>query len=1426
MKRKHDFFKKITAAILAVGMVIQPMSLGALTVFAAHDDQEIYSMAADPLIQDLEIGTQGDAIIATPYLSRSGNPEMEIVANPLGGRSIQLTRTNSWDGIDIQRSALGMELGQRYSIQVSGRVLGDTAGAQAVINGTDSPYTALASADVNANGSFVVTGQVAAQQLNASQFQRGFRVQTNGTHSLIIDEIRVIHYGVDNSWTPPGNQPPIELPPVEPGTLFSLAHDEGIQGLEVGQTESPSEGNTLLDVTPYVQRAGQPTVTVVEHGGRNALQFTNRTASYHTLDLVRQSAANEQGLLMEEGHLYEIRFAGYILNSDSPEDVQIIIGGAESPWGWFANTRPNADGSFDLTASIDSNRLAESQIANRIRLQTDSGSVDYVITDVEVVLVGRDPNWRPPGYTPQGVHPEAYGNVLRVETTAAQQWDGAQVSAANLNLEAGNLYRFTMDLNLLNVPAGGLGLLVQTNGDRWEHIIFGSGDDVVLKEAGQWQRVSGYLDLTGQTALDFTNIQIVKNGYGPNATANTTFLMDNFHVELVEDGSYSTVAAFNFENGLTAPFAQSGTALLTIDTAIQRTELHNISFGDNWADYEAYIEAGDQMEGTRVTDFGRDDDYSFRLENVTGNYTSGDGNYLRLDLPEPLRMGGSYEISWWVYVPAAENPGQRTIMGPGIVFNSTFGSPAHQPTNTQPAPGDTQRVTPMGEWTQTTVTFDLDHTTGDVNHLIFRFRVNNNTQQPSVYFIDDIVINSLGFDETFGEPEWDLTLPSLAETFEDFFYFGNILEPALINNNPHEVLEMFLHHYNALTAENAMKPDSISGGGLTAVRPVDEDGNLPSHLLDNARTVVDFAEEHDLYMVGHTLIWHEQSARWLYRNPETGAHLTRAEAMENMRWFIHQYAGYFEGRIDAWDVTNEVFTNSGGANNPNAGTAVNPLADHMLDDATRHIHPVGSWQRALRNYASWYQAFANGADFEAGERGSDYIYYAFVYAREAAPSALLIYNDFNEEFPAKRDAMASMTEELNARWAQDAVNNPAYGDPSHPDYGRLLIEAIGMQAHYNQNTNWNNVRSAIQRFAETGAMIHITELDIQFTNAAAPFQLSEAQLQQQADWFAQLFRWYVEFAEYIERVSIWGREDGSSWRGQNGATHFDRDFNPKPAFWAIADPFGHIGERWPNEAPVQSQVMFDLMEDTYFQGLAVGATGGGSLLNGTPFLTDSGSPVFTIVENPIAGNSLMLTGRDADWHALDLVSAALGMDARNTYTLTVSGRVLGDRADAQAQISRTGAPWGAYASVTPVTASNDSATERSFVLELEVDAEIHAELQRAGGNGFRLRTDGSDDFIIDGIILYRHGVAGDDEPITVDRVAYSASVTQLNGNTNDLHVTVVEHLSNGEEVTTTATFNIRNNASGTYEVETPHGVYNIFVNTQGNTQIREIRLVD
>jgi GH35 family endo-1,4-beta-xylanase len=343
-------------------------------------------------------------------------------------------------------------------------------------------------------------------------------------------------------------------------------------------------------------------------------------------------------------------------------------------------------------------------------------------------------------------------------------------------------------------------------------------------------------------------------------------------------------------------------------------------------------------------------------------------------------------------------------------------------------------------------------------------------------------------------------------------------------DNP-AVREQFLHQYNAITAENQQKPSSIL--------PEQPNFNTSTWNWGPSDAAVNFANENNIYMVGHTLVWHEQSYPWL-STAANGNPLTRAQAISNMETYINAVVGRYKGRIDAWDVTNEVINDWFNINTWNA----NP-----------------DWRHHARNNVPWYLAFANGAS--AGECGTDYIYYAFRFARLADPSALLIYNDFNEDEPGKREAIAQMIEQLNQRWQ----NDPLYD-------GRLLIEAIGMQSHYQINyTSLDNVRASLRRFIQTGVRIHVSELDVKYgsidfndPNYAVVNRLTPAQLQQQADMYKNLFAIYMEFSDYIDRVSIWGMSDDWSWLASAAPTLYTLDANgnfvPKHAFWGILELVG------------------------------------------------------------------------------------------------------------------------------------------------------------------------------------------------------------------------------------------------------------------------------
>src|SRR5690606_40355448 len=118
----------------------------------------------------------------------------------------------------------------------------------------------------------------------------------------------------------------------------------------------------------------------------------------------------------------------------------------------------------------------------------------------------------------------------------------------------------------------------------------------------------------------------------------------------------------------------------------------------------------------------------------------------------------------------------------------------------------------------------------------------------------------------------------------------------------------------------------------------------------------------------------------------------------------------------------------------------------------------------------------------------------------------LYYNDYNDDNQNKAEAIYQMVKEINEKYA--AENN-----------GDVLIDGIGMQGHYNINTNPENVRRSIEKFRSLeGVEISVTELDIM---AGENGVQTEQEANRQAYLYAQLFQIYKEYSDDIARVTFW-----------------------------------------------------------------------------------------------------------------------------------------------------------------------------------------------------------------------------------------------------------------------------------------------------------------
>jgi endo-1,4-beta-xylanase len=158
--------------------------------------------------------------------------------------------------------------------------------------------------------------------------------------------------------------------------------------------------------------------------------------------------------------------------------------------------------------------------------------------------------------------------------------------------------------------------------------------------------------------------------------------------------------------------------------------------------------------------------------------------------------------------------------------------------------------------------------------------------------------------------------------------------------------------FNAVTPENAMKWDTI--------HPEQD-----HYDFGPADAIVSFAEQHDMKVRGHTLVWYRQVPSWV-----TDRTWTRPELEQVLHDHIRKVAGHYRGKIAQWDVVNEAIDDHG-----------------KLRDSV--------WSRVI---------------------GPDYIDLAFKWAHEADPDAKLFYNDYDIERPgAKSDAVEELVRGLKAR---------------------------------------------------------------------------------------------------------------------------------------------------------------------------------------------------------------------------------------------------------------------------------------------------------------------------------------------------------------------------------------------------------------------------
>lgn len=385
----------------------------------------------------------------------------------------------------------------------------------------------------------------------------------------------------------------------------------------------------------------------------------------------------------------------------------------------------------------------------------------------------------------------------------------------------------------------------------------------------------------------------------------------------------------------------------------------------------------------------------------------------------------------------------------------------------------------------------------------------------------------------------------LDELYGDYFKFGAACEAIDHWNDPGKEIgnpakeELINTVFNSITCGNEMKPAYNFDPESEALFQID-----PA-----AEEMLDWAVAHDMGMRGHTLVWHSQVDPSIFAKDYTALSdgkqtwtdsaeldeeclVDREELLRRLKTYIYSMMEYtyqkgYAKTIYAWDVVNEA-------------------ADENQDDGFRR--------------SNWYQII-----------GPDFLYYAFLYAREAETlyaaqyadlyglnaetddlsviMPKLFYNDYNEWFDNKSDDIVNfLTQE---KWNENHAK--VKSDVIKPDgdgtiYGDGLIDGIGMQGHLNDTQDIDQYMRALEKYSAVVDEVHITELDVGCSRTDENVWYYQAKFYY--DFFARLIE-EVKGGAKLTSVTVWGLTDDASWRVDANPLLFYGNLERKPAFEAV-----------------------------------------------------------------------------------------------------------------------------------------------------------------------------------------------------------------------------------------------------------------------------------
>lgn len=342
--------------------------------------------------------------------------------------------------------------------------------------------------------------------------------------------------------------------------------------------------------------------------------------------------------------------------------------------------------------------------------------------------------------------------------------------------------------------------------------------------------------------------------------------------------------------------------------------------------------------------------------------------------------------------------------------------------------------------------------------------------------------------------------PALKSVFTNDFLIGAALNPRHFSGDSNDEVLIVQKHFNTITAENAMK--------WMHLQP-----RQGEFAFTQANRFVEFGQKHGMTIIGHTLVWHSQTPRWVFQDQD-GEPLTREALLERMREHIHTVAGRYKGKVHGWDVVNEA----------------------LNDDGTLRQSP---WLKII---------------------GEDYLVKAFQFAHEADPEAELYYNDYSLEGERKRVGALTLVKKLQAAGVKlTGVGLQGHYHLERPA-ARQIDETIAAFANLGLKVMITELDVNVLPTPGSGGADVGTRFNADPKLNPYSDGLPEEMQQRLARRYAEIFNVFLKHQQSVTRVTFWGVTDRGSWlnhfpvRGRtNYPLLFDRNGQPKPAFDAVVD---------------------------------------------------------------------------------------------------------------------------------------------------------------------------------------------------------------------------------------------------------------------------------